>query len=466
MNFTDMIVVIPGIMGSQLVDRHGKELWGASLGSAINTILHLGKQYQAIRLPDGIGDSHPNDGVTAPALLPVARSLGKLFGADGYETLIQYLQQRLGVRLTTPQQAGNLLSFPYDWRLSNRYTAQQLRDIAIPALERWRKESNNPQAKLVLIAHSMGGLVARWFLEKLGGAEVTSKLITIATPYRGSLEALLRLSNGFNPRFGPIQVPLTDIVRSLPSAHQLLPTYQCMDVGKDGAVRMKDTLDTLPNLNRPMVQDALDFHYDMHQAVKGNPQPAYRTFALKGIAQPTHWIAREAQGVLEGLKQYNGDDFGGDGTVPRISSHPTDWPDDASAAVFGQQHATLQSDEHVLRQIYGILTAERVQQYADAGISLGIEAPDMILAGEKLQIHAISTIGDETLPLQATITDETGKRIESTIFRNNGNGNYEVAFAPLVPGLLTITVDSAIPQKPLHPIRTQTLVWNATEIYV
>jgi hypothetical protein len=69
----------------------------------------------------------------------------------------------------------------------------------------------------------------------------------------------------------------------------------------NGAVCMKDMLNTLPNLNRPMVEDVLDFHDDLHQAAQRHPQPAYRTFALKGIAQPTHWIARDAHSVLKGL---------------------------------------------------------------------------------------------------------------------------------------------------------------------
>ena len=42
----------------------------------------------------------------------------------------------------------------------------------------------------------MGGLVARWFLEVLGGWEVTRRLITIGTPYQGAIGALDTLCNG------------------------------------------------------------------------------------------------------------------------------------------------------------------------------------------------------------------------------------------------------------------------------
>ena len=40
--------------------------------------------------------------------------------------------------------------------------------------------------KVVVVAHSMGGLVTRWFIEKLGGREVVSRVILCGTPNAGS----------------------------------------------------------------------------------------------------------------------------------------------------------------------------------------------------------------------------------------------------------------------------------------
>ena len=47
----------------------------------------------------------------------------------------------------------------------------------IPVLERWRQSTGNPDAKLVFICHSMGGLVARYFPVPPGGRRLTSKLL-------------------------------------------------------------------------------------------------------------------------------------------------------------------------------------------------------------------------------------------------------------------------------------------------
>ena len=65
----------------------------------------------------------------------------------------------------------------------------------------------SPDAKLVLVGHSMGGLVARYFLECLDGWRDTRRLVTFGTPYRGSLNALNFLVHGLQKKLGPFKVP-------------------------------------------------------------------------------------------------------------------------------------------------------------------------------------------------------------------------------------------------------------------
>lgn len=40
--------------------------------------------------------------------------------------------------------------------------------------------------RISLVAHSMGGLVARYYLQRLGGARRVERLVTLATPHHGS----------------------------------------------------------------------------------------------------------------------------------------------------------------------------------------------------------------------------------------------------------------------------------------
>jgi hypothetical protein len=188
-SMSDVIVLVPGILGSALV-KDGREVWGASGSSIAGNLITFGNALRTLELPHRIGYNDPKDGVTAPHVLPKLYMVPTFWKADGYGRLTNRLKERFTLTLAIDGQAGNLLEFPYDWRLSNQLNAQRLSEAVTPVLDRWRQTTKNPNAKLIFICHSMGGLVARYFLEVLGGRELTSKLITIGTPYQGSINAL------------------------------------------------------------------------------------------------------------------------------------------------------------------------------------------------------------------------------------------------------------------------------------
>lgn len=47
------------------------------------------------------------------------------------------------------------------------------------------------ESKVDLVCHSMGGLVARWCVEKLGGDQYVDDIVTLATPHQGTLMSLV-----------------------------------------------------------------------------------------------------------------------------------------------------------------------------------------------------------------------------------------------------------------------------------
>ncbi|HEY3004447.1 MAG TPA: hypothetical protein VGJ44_19020, partial [Kribbellaceae bacterium] len=63
-DFTDFIVVMPGIMGSTLY-KDGKPVWEPSSGAVLNAVRSFGRNLKQLELPPGIGDDHPGDGVEA-----------------------------------------------------------------------------------------------------------------------------------------------------------------------------------------------------------------------------------------------------------------------------------------------------------------------------------------------------------------------------------------------------------------
>jgi pimeloyl-ACP methyl ester carboxylesterase len=365
--FGDLVVVIPGILGSKLARREGDRLdtvWDFSirhLASSLKTLLS-----GRIVLDDN-GTDPPDDGIAAVDLFSY-QLLPGFFGVDDYAPLIRTLQRCIG--------KSQVISFPYDWRLSNRHAARKLDGMARNALNDWRVKSGNAGAKLWLVCHSMGGLVARYFCETLGGADVTRAVLTIGTPHRGSVRALDALVNG--KHFGPIDATL--LVRSLPSAYELLPLFPVLRKGSAGAFDMARVAELfgldpftgndaairneqggspdsppLPGIDRAMLKRALEFHAAIRgpaeaRAQAGEPSP-YRLESFFNRRQPTPlsaWFDGRRLQVLGTYPEqrggcWNEDDHRGDGTVPSFSAVPIEWQDTERAIALGEKHAALQA---------------------------------------------------------------------------------------------------------------------------
>jgi pimeloyl-ACP methyl ester carboxylesterase len=194
------VVVIPGILGSRLCD--GEEmLWGgrASYRKFSRLALPLDPDATTVR-PCGIIDE--------------VRILGP-WKAEKYEPLLERLEA-LGYR-----EGQTLFVFPYDWRRSNFDSADELRRFVDGT-------SALAQSEFDIVAHSMGGIVARIYLDRHSGADRVHSLVTLGTPHRGSLKILEMLLSGFGG-LGNFLAGGTEEVRQVtftfPSAFELLPFY-------------------------------------------------------------------------------------------------------------------------------------------------------------------------------------------------------------------------------------------------
>ena len=72
---------------------------------------------------------------------------------------------------------------PNDGRSGIEPLAQQLSDFVIA--------SNDTDLRVTLVGFSLGGMVARVYLQQLGGLAYVDKLVTISSPHNGSLLAHL-----------------------------------------------------------------------------------------------------------------------------------------------------------------------------------------------------------------------------------------------------------------------------------
>jgi hypothetical protein len=149
-----------------------------------------------------------------------------------------------------------------------------------------------------------------------------------------SVNALDEIVNGLFLGRWSIGISLSALVRSFPSVYQLLPTYSCLDLG-DGQLRKVRGVD-LPNASTVDIDEGLAFHSRIEDAVERHSR--YQTFAVKGVDQPTSQSALLRGGKVEPLRSYKGEDKGGDGTVPRPSSHPPEWEEEGASTYVSQKH--------------------------------------------------------------------------------------------------------------------------------
>lgn len=442
----DLVVVLPGILGSTLA-RDGQEAWAPSAGVVWRAIRSFGASIQSLTLPADLGDDHPGDGVEPLALMPDLHLLPGLWSANiGYSRLLDWLTQRFTLVPPDPKdpaKPANLLPFAYDWRLSNRYNARRLRAVVEPALERWRALAEaNREARLILICHSMGGLVARWYVEREGGAALTRKLITIGTPHRGAVAALQQLVNGLEKSVGPLRLDLTRFARSLPSAHQLLPQYACLETGA-GLAPISAV--ALPGVNPALVADAVAFHAALDAAPEGGAAAvasAYDLHPIVGTRQPTPTTARLVGERIETSEQIEGAREGGDGTVPRLSAAPKALnPDDPRLRYAPDQHLGLHSHQAVLDELEGVLTARPVIHRGLAGPEIGLRTEPLLLLGEPLVVWA-DLAASKPLGLMAELLDEGGRVVERRKLRVEGQGQGCV-FQPPRAGAWQVRVGAA-----------------------
>lgn len=441
--FRDVIVLLPGITGSVLANRAGKEVWSPTAGTVWRAITSLGKSVEGLAFPPD--DPDADDGVTAPRLIPDFSIVPGLVKIDGYSRIENYLVDQLGL-----ERGGNFFPFPYDWRRDNRVHAKRLASQARDWLTAWRKRSGAADARLVLIGHSMGGLIARYFIECLGGWEVTRTLITLGTPHRGSLNAVGFIENGMKKGVGPFGLDLSPLLRSCTSVYQLLPIYPCVVPEAGGLLRVAEAAQTgvLTHVDPARAAAAHAFHQEIRDAQAANAKTdPYRdhgptVLPVVGIEQPTAQSARVAGGQVTLENSHDGEDLGGDGTVPRVSGTPIELEEARHEVYAAESHGALQNADGTLANLKGQLTRDRIDfrkfQRADDAILLTLDVDDVVLPGEALSVRVRPSEGNPRV--QVTLTPLAGgDAVEGALHRDARPGWQSGQF-DLAPGTWRVTV--------------------------
>ncbi|OLE50796.1 MAG: hypothetical protein AUG51_26280 [Acidobacteria bacterium 13_1_20CM_3_53_8] len=221
------------MLGSRLVNkRTGQVVWPRA---------HPNEE--ELQLPVSPDLNRNRDDVVATDVVETANLGFPIPEIKVYEDLTNTLTNYAGYKrgnLDSPAPDGyqdTFYLFPYDWRRDNIETVQLLSE----KIARLKQKLQRPNLKFNLLAHSMGGLVARYYLMygeadvldqedarvTWAGAANINKLILVGSPNEGTMEALRALVEGFPvaesgllPLFGRVE-PSTAF--TMPAAFQLLP---------------------------------------------------------------------------------------------------------------------------------------------------------------------------------------------------------------------------------------------------
>lgn len=278
------VILLPGIMGSSLlsVDANGEE---SSIWLTLRS-LAFGRLRQLELAPDG----KTNLDGTMIKTPGVFSGLFRGFMFDYYGLALESLQAE---------------PFSYDWRLDVRTSAQNLAEFI-------RQKFFGQQVSLV--AHSMGGLVARSFIFQFPDLWeiMQGKLVMLGTPNHGSFDAVQALI-GENRTIKKLDIfdicnnkeDLMRIFHSFPGLYQLLPAKDLV-----GEIYQKTTWDNYPTVRfATHLTDVERFHRELTSPSTIDNK---RMFYIAGTGFET----------LFGLKSINNGVFDfettsdGDGTVP------------------------------------------------------------------------------------------------------------------------------------------------------
>src|SRR5262249_50111005 len=168
-------------------------------------------------------------------------------------------------------QRWNLVAFSYDWRLDIRIIARQLKD---------KIEASVPNGRpFSVLAHSMGGLVARSYLQQFPNDRTRIQhFIMLGTPNYGSFTTAA-LYNGLNEVMNTVALldqqhymqDLLQFAKSFVSTYQMLPF-----LGKAGDASGLMEPAAYGDLNPP--QQRFDNAKAFHREIAGNLDATKATY--------------------------------------------------------------------------------------------------------------------------------------------------------------------------------------------
>lgn len=400
------LIIIPGIMGSEISKNYGdlgqvwpntdKLIWSLSDDFLNDLALRSdGTEDPArtMKFPDVVR-------AVTGSVLSISRTTHVFDGLISKLTGNGYVE------------GETLFVFPYDWRKSSAENAVVLKQ----KIEEVRVASGAD--KIDLIAHSMGGLVAKKYIAD-NGADKIDQLIFIGTPQLGAPKAFKVLmygdDMGINTLFQKVSIlnpaEIKSISQNMPSAYELLPSKKYVDILGNAYVRDLVTASTTSacsafNLSYADTESFMKregrnpamfpFAENLHNQLDSLDLSGVRTYNFIGDSSPTIGTItatkKKTWTLFGGTKIV--DDFklgyvSGDQTVPTISAS---FADGRKFYIKGVAHSEMPSAPEVQEKVFTIL--KEMAPIAVPDIFTGIihATGTLQVSGIVLSIHSTTTV--------------------------------------------------------------------------
>ncbi|HUC01876.1 MAG TPA: hypothetical protein VMA75_03145, partial [Candidatus Paceibacterota bacterium] len=416
------VIIVPGIMGTTLINSStNEEVWpDASYMYNAPGLLYGDSYLDALGLnPDGSQATPMQVGnviLSEAAYGQSSTFYGNLvnnFLAKGYST------------------STNLITFPYDWRMS---VESQVSALAARIVE---AASSSPDGKVNIIAHSLGGLLVKDYLSTTSSTALIDKLIFDGVPQFGAPIAFKILNYGDNLNFLPIQIPgigsiqtlntkeIEKISQNMPSIYELLPSQQYIeDTGSYVQDFQNSSSNPSPSLN---YDETIGFIYGndptSNSTLMLNATTFHGVLDAYNISVPNFYnIVGCTVPTIIGFNEYGGNEYDlswglGDGTVPTVSTNLPSGGNNYFA--LGVSHQDLVSDSGTIAVMQDIIDNTTSTNPLPGDVSTSSTSCTA------LPFYVFSTHSPISLNVYDSAGDHTGPNASGSIDLNIPGSQYE-----------------------------------------
>lgn len=443
----DAVVIVPGIMGSALESANGP-LWGfRELRTYARIWSRRNPSLGELALTDDERDGRYGR-VRATGLVEFPAWAPFLQGFEPYPDLVA------AVRRVVAHPAA-VREFAYDWRLPVAHNAGLLADAAAEHLKAWRNHCeylamlrelpDRRPARLVLVAHSMGGLLVRALPLVSGVALDIRATVTLGTPFDGAAKSAVILNRGEGGAVPLPRAQLRELAATLPGVHDLLPHYRCLDTGNDDPSRLTPAEVAELGGDRDLATAAFDFHRRTaavplvgHRAVTGTAQPTVQSLGLRAgtviehrhtfVLDPAGGFERNRHGVLVRIDDH------GDGTVPRNSADLSG----VGSMPLAQQHGALARTPEAIEIVCNVITGRDPDAPRLGDGEIGLSVPDVVAPGDEWP--AVVTGVDGPNDASCVVADGDGRPVDHPPLHRR-DGVWQATVVLPAPGIYRVTVE-------------------------